>query len=131
MHIFLIILLVLVFAYSIGLVLMNNSEVSVNLLFSNLVPMNLGLLLVATIFLGILIGILLALLLFRVLQNRWEINRLRKEIVLVQGQLAEANVKLAQQAKQEQLIREQMTSNHIESAQSDHHLSQMSQPKEF
>lgn len=101
MHILLIILLALAFAYSIALVFLNNGVVNdVNLLFGTLVPMPLGQLLVATIVLGVLIGILLALLLFRVFQNKWEIRRLRKEVSSVQAQLAEANVKLAQHAEQ-------------------------------
>ncbi|MFB6349354.1 lipopolysaccharide assembly protein LapA domain-containing protein [Moraxella marmotae] len=98
MHIILIILLILAFAYSWTLVWLNNQAISVNLLFSNVANMSLGLVLVATIFLGILIGILLALLLFRVLQNKWEISRLKKEVAHVQSQLADANIKLAQQA---------------------------------
>ncbi|UXZ04698.1 LapA family protein [Moraxella nasicaprae] len=101
MHILLIVLLVVVFAYSITLVLLNNSEVAVNLLFANLVPMNLGLVLVASIFLGVLIGILLALLMFRVLQNKWEISRLKKEVRTVQAQLTEANIKLAQMTEKQ------------------------------
>lgn len=100
MHILLIILLALAFAYSIALVFLNNGVVNdVNLLFGTLIPMPLGQLLVATIVLGVLIGILLALLLFRVFQNKWEIRRLRKEVSSVQAQLAEANVKLAQYAE--------------------------------
>ncbi|UNU73107.1 LapA family protein [Moraxella nasovis] len=97
MHIVLIILLTVVFAYSIALVLINNSEVAVNLMFSNVPSMNLGLLLVITIFLGVLIGILLALLLFKVPQNKWEISRLRKELQTTQTQLSEANATIARQ----------------------------------
>lgn len=99
MHIILIILLVLAFAYSLALVVLNNQAISVNLLFSSVANMSLGLILVATIFLGILIGILLALLLFRVFQNKWEIARLKKENTTVQAQLSEANLQLAQQAE--------------------------------
>lgn len=99
MHIILIVLLVAVCAYAIGLVLMNNSEVAVNLMFSHVPTMNLGLLLVITIALGIILGMLLALLVFRVLQNKWEISRLKKELKLTQSQLTEANIKLAQQAE--------------------------------
>lgn len=99
MHIILIILLILVCAYAIGLVLMNNSEVVVNLIFSSVPTMNLGLLLVITIALGIVLGMLLALLVFRVLQNKWEISRLKKELKLTQAQLTEANIKLAKQAE--------------------------------
>ncbi len=109
MHIILIILLVLAFAYSIALVVMNNQAVAVNLLFSQIPAINSGLVMVATIFLGILIGIVLSLLLFRVLQNKWEISRLKKELQQTQSQLNEANIKLADQAekiRQLQLSRE-------------------------
>lgn len=100
MHIVLIVLLVLAFAYSTALVFLNNGVVNdVNLLFGTLIPMPLGQLLVATIVLGVLIGILLSLLLFRVFQNKWEIHRLNKELKLTQSQLTEANIKLAQQAE--------------------------------
>lgn len=100
MHIILIILLVLAFAYSLALVVLNNQAIAVNLLFSNVVNMSLGLVLVATIFLGVLIGILLALLLFRVFQNKWEISRLKKEKAAIQAELSEANLKLAQRAEE-------------------------------
>ncbi|SPX84406.1 LapA family protein [Moraxella ovis] len=99
MHIILIVLLVAVCAYAIGLVLMNNSEVAVNLMFSSVPTMNLGLLLVVTIVLGVILGMLLALLVFRVFQNKWEISRLKKELKLTQSQLIEANIKLAQQSE--------------------------------
>ncbi|OAU94304.1 lipopolysaccharide assembly protein LapA domain-containing protein [Moraxella catarrhalis] len=100
MHIILIILLVLAFAYSLALVVLNNQAIAVNLLFSNVANMSLGLVLVATIFLGVLIGILLALLLFRVFQNKWEISRLKKEKAAIQAELGEANLKLAQRAEE-------------------------------
>ncbi|WP_049235949.1 lipopolysaccharide assembly protein LapA domain-containing protein [Moraxella canis] len=100
MHIILIILLVLAFAYSLALVVMNNQAIAVNLIFSNVANMSLGLILVATIFLGVLIGILLALLLFRVFQNKWEISRLKKEKAAIQAELSEANLKLAQRAEE-------------------------------
>lgn len=110
MHIILIILLVLAFAYSLAVVL-NNQAISVNLLFSNVANMSLGLILVATIFLGVLIGILPALLLFRVFQNKWEISRLKKENANVQAQLSEANLKLAQQAEHIRRIESQNQSD--------------------
>lgn len=126
MHIVLIILLILVCAYAIGLVLINNSEVAVNLMFSDVPTMNLGLLLVITITLGLVLGMLLALVVFRVLQNKWEISRLKKEQKALQAQLVEANTKLAQseqiqKAQQEALDRkvepvvviENPNSNHI------------------
>lgn len=92
MSLFIIILLVLFFGYAIALVLANNSEIAVNLLFSQVPTTNLGLLLVLTIALGVFIGILLSILLFRVLQNKLEIRRLRKEKEELQAKLNEANV---------------------------------------
>lgn len=118
MHIILIILLVLAFAYSLALVVLNNQAISVNLLFSSVANMSLGLILVATIFLGVLIGILLALLLFRVFQNKWEISRLKKENANVQAQLSEANLKLAQQAEQIRRIEQNNQSDVVVLAES-------------
>ena len=85
MSLFIIILLVLFFGYAIALVLANNSEIAVNLLFSQVPTTNLGLLLVLTIALGVFIGILLSVLLFRVLQNKLQKAEL-------QAKLDEANV---------------------------------------
>lgn len=98
MRILLLILLFLSFAYSLGLVLANNTEVGVNLLFSQAPAMNLGLLLILCLILGIVIGILLALLIFRVLQNKWEIARLQKANTHLQEQLTQANVVIDRQA---------------------------------
>ena len=98
MRILLLILLFLSFAYSLGLVLANNTEVGVNLLFSQAPTMNLGLLLILCLILGIIIGILLALLIFRVLQNKWEISRLNKANNHLQEQLTQANVVIDRQA---------------------------------
>lgn len=98
MHIILIILLCLAFAYALALVLFNNSQVLVDLVFSQSPAMNLGLLLIICLVLGVVIGIILALLMFRVLQNKWEISRLRKEITALQGKLTEANILIDRQA---------------------------------
>ncbi|MGE6796509.1 MULTISPECIES: lipopolysaccharide assembly protein LapA domain-containing protein [Psychrobacter] len=98
MRILLLILLFLSFAYSLGLVLANNTEVGVNLLFSQAPTMNLGLLLILCLILGIIIGILLALLIFRVLQNKWEISRLQKANIHLQEQLTQANIAIDRQA---------------------------------
>lgn len=96
MYIILIILLVLLFGYSLMLVLANNSEVAVNLLFSQVPMMNLGLLLITSLILGVAIGVLLAVVGFRVLQSRLEIGRLKKEIGVLQSKLAETNVVIDQ-----------------------------------
>lgn len=98
MRFLLLVLLFLSFAYSLGLVLANNTEVSVNLLFSQAPTMNLGLLLIICLILGVVIGILLALLIFRVLQNKWEISRLQKANANLQEQLTQANTVIDRQA---------------------------------
>ena len=98
MRFLLFVLLFLSFAYSLGLVLANNTEVGVNLIFSQAPTMNLGLLLILCLILGIVIGILLALLIFRVLQNKWEISRLQKANTNLQEQLTQANVVIDRQA---------------------------------
>ena len=98
MRFLLFVLLFLCSAYSLGLVLANNTEVGVNLLFSQAPTMNLGLLLILCLILGIVIGILLALLIFRVLQNKWEISRLQKANANLQEQLTQANIVIDRQA---------------------------------
>ena len=98
MRFLLFVLLFLSFAYSLGLVLANNTDIGVNLLFLQAPTMNLGLLLIICLMLGIVIGILLALLIFRVLQNKWEISRLQKANTNLQEQVAQANVVIDRQA---------------------------------
>jgi len=98
MRFLLFVLLFLSFAYALGLVLANNTEIGVNLLFSQAPTMNLGLLLILCLILGIVIGILLALLIFRVLQNKWEISRLQKLNANLQEQVTQANVVIDRQA---------------------------------
>ncbi|WP_201543267.1 lipopolysaccharide assembly protein LapA domain-containing protein [Psychrobacter sp. H7-1] len=94
MRFVLIVLLFLIFGYSLGLVLVNGSEVAVNLLFTQAPAMNLGLLLILCLFLGVVIGMLLALLLFKVLQNKWEIGRLSKENKRLQEELAQSTIEI-------------------------------------
>lgn len=91
-------LLFISFAYAIGLVLANNTDIGVNLLFSQAPDMNLGLLLILCMTLGIIIGMLLALLIFRVLQNKWEISRLKKLNKNLQNQVEQANTVIDRQA---------------------------------
>ena len=98
MRIVLIALLFLAFAYSLGLVLANNTEVEVSLIFSQVPAMNLGLLLIICLALGVVIGLLLSLLIFRVLQNKWEISRLHKENDKLQEKLRQANIAIDRQA---------------------------------
>lgn len=92
MFLFITVLLMVFFGYAIALVLANNSEIAVNLLFLQVPTTNLGLLLIVSIVLGVLIGILLSLLLFRVLQNKLEIRRLQREKAELQAKLNEANI---------------------------------------
>ncbi len=103
MSLLVIILLVLFFGYAIALVLANNTEIAVNLLFSQVPTTNLGLLLVLTIALGVFIGILLSVLLFRVFQNKLEIRRLHKEKGELQAKLNEANV-VIEHARQSHIL---------------------------
>ncbi len=98
MRFLLFVLLFLSFAYALGLVLANNTEIGVNLLFSQAPTINLGLLLIFCLMLGIVIGILLALLMFRVLQNKWEISRLQKLNTNLQAQIEQANAVIDRQA---------------------------------
>lgn len=98
MRFILLILLFLSFAYALALVLANNTDVGVNLLFSQAPTMNLGLLLILSTTLGIVIGLLLALLLFRVFQTKWEISRLQKNNVHLQEQLNQATAVIDRQA---------------------------------
>lgn len=99
MNVILIILLVALFGYSLMLVLTNNSEVAVNLLFAQVPSMNLGLLLIISLALGIIIGMLIALIVFKVLPMKLEIGRLKKEKNAIQAKLDEANVVIEQSRK--------------------------------
>ena len=96
-------LLVVLFGYSLTLVFLNDAAVQVNLLFSQVPAMRLGLLLVLTLVLGIALGLLLGLQLFGVFQSKWEIKRLRKDIELLRKeQLVSAQQAAAQAAIQAQ-----------------------------
>ncbi len=94
MSLILIILLAIFFGYSLILVLANNREVEVNLLFAQVPSTNLGLVLILTIALGVIIGILVSLLLFKVFQNKLEIRRLKKEVATLGEKLDEAKAEL-------------------------------------
>ncbi len=80
MRFVLLIVLLVVLGYSLTLVLMNTVEAPVNLIFTQIPAMNLGVLLIISLVLGIALGLLLGLQLFRVFQMRWEISRLNKEL---------------------------------------------------
>ena len=76
----LVILLIVLFGYSLALVLQNGTELTVDLLFTQVPAMRLGLLLLLTLVLGVVLGLLIGVQVFRVFQNNWEIKRLRKDI---------------------------------------------------
>ncbi len=80
MRYILIALLIVVFGYSLALVLQNPTELSVDLLFTQVPAMRLGLLLLLTLVLGTVVGLLLGVQVFRVFQKGWEIKRLHKDI---------------------------------------------------
>lgn len=104
MRTILMILLVLLFGYAIALVLQNGSIVPVDLLFSQVPAMRLGLLLVLTLVLGIALGLLLSLQVFRVFQSQWEIKRLRKDI----DKLRKEQIAAAQQAAHDAALQSQL-----------------------
>lgn len=85
-----IILLIALFGYSMALVLANGINTQVDLLFAQIPKMNLGLLLVMTLVLGVITGLLLGVFVFRVIQTRWEIKRLNKELELVRARHIQA-----------------------------------------
>ena len=80
MRYFLVALLIVIFGYALALVLQNPAELRVDLLFTQVPAMRLGLLLLLTLVLGVVLGLLLGVQVFRVFQNTWEIKRLRKDI---------------------------------------------------
>ena len=93
----LVVLLIVLFGYSLFLVLQNGTELSVDLLFTQVPAMRLGLLLLLTLALGVVVGLLLGVQVFRVFQTNWEIKRLRKDI----DHLRKEQIQLAQQAAAE------------------------------
>ncbi|ENV34167.1 lipopolysaccharide assembly protein LapA domain-containing protein [Acinetobacter gerneri] len=80
MRYFLVVLLIVIFGYALALVLQNSAEVQVDLLFTTVPAMRLGLLVLLTLAIGIVVGLLLGVQVFRVFQNNWEVKRLRKDI---------------------------------------------------
>lgn len=97
MRIFLVVLLTAIFAYALALVLQNSTELPVDLLFTQVPAMRVGLLLLLTLVLGIIIGLLLGVLVFKVIQKNWEIKRLRKDI----DHLRKEQIQVAQNAAAE------------------------------
>ncbi|WP_019520147.1 lipopolysaccharide assembly protein LapA domain-containing protein [Faucicola boevrei] len=96
------ILLFIVFAYSLMLVLVNSAQTEVNLIFSQVPQMNLGLLLIICILLGVIGGVLLSIILFKVVQIRLENQRLNKELSQTQEKLLQTQSNLEQHLNQHQ-----------------------------
>ena len=80
MRYLLVIVLIVIFGYALALVLQNSTELPVDLLFTQVPAMRLGLLLLLTLVIGVVIGLLIGVQVFRVFQKSWEINRLRKDV---------------------------------------------------
>lgn len=97
MRFILIVVLIILFIYSLALVLLNGTPVSVDLWFSHVPEMRVGLLVLITLALGVILGLLLGVQVFRVFQSRWEIQRLHKEI----DQLRKEQIQHAQLAAME------------------------------
>lgn len=93
----LVLLLIAVFGYALALVLLNGTELPVDLWFTQVPAMRLGLLLLFTLVIGIVLGLLLGVQVFRVFQNSWEIKRLRKDI----EHLRKEQIQIAQQSAAE------------------------------
>jgi lipopolysaccharide assembly protein A len=99
MRYFLFAVMIALFAYCLALVLQNGTELSVDLLFTQVPAMRLGLLLLLTLVLGILAGLLLGVQIFRVFQRSWEIKRLNNEIkTLRKEQIQSAQLAAAEAA---------------------------------
>lgn len=95
------ILLLVFFGYSLALVLLNSTESTVDLVFAQVPAMRLGLLLLITLGLGIVVGMLLGVQMFQVIQNKMEITRLKKEIELLkQTQMNNVAEKALQYARE-------------------------------
>ncbi len=82
MRYILIALLIIVFGYSLALVLQNPTELPVDLLFTQVPAMRLGLLLLLTLALGIVVGLLLGVQVFRVFQKVGKLNALEKILTI-------------------------------------------------
>ncbi len=100
MRFLVLIVLFLIFGYSLALVIANSTQTAVNLLFIDVPSMNLGLLLIISIVLGLIAGLLLGLILFRVIQMKLENQRMSKELVTVRDELMKSQHKLEQHLTQ-------------------------------
>lgn len=100
MRFIVLIVLFLIFGYSLALVIANSTETAVNLLFTSVPTMNLGLLLIICIVLGVIAGLLLGLILFRVIQMKLENQRMAKELTKIREDLMQSQHKLEQHLAQ-------------------------------
>lgn len=100
----LIVLLIIIFGYALALVLQNSIELPVDLLFTQVPSMRAGLLLLLSVVLGIIIGLLLGVVVFKVFQRSWEIQRLNREIDVLRQQQIQAASAAAIAAQQEKTI---------------------------
>ncbi|XID75889.1 lipopolysaccharide assembly protein LapA domain-containing protein [Alkanindiges sp. WGS2144] len=100
----LIVLLIVLFGYALALVLQNSTELQVDLLFTQVPQMRAGLLLLLTLVLGVVIGLLLGVIVFKVFQRNWEIQRLNKEIEHLRQQQIQAASTAAMAAQQEKTV---------------------------
>lgn len=99
-----VIILIAVFGYALALILANNSPLVVTLpLVTTFPTMSAGLLLLITLALGIVVGLLLGVQVFRVFQKSWEIRRLRKEIDQLRQQQIQAASSAAAAVKQDKV----------------------------
>ncbi len=100
----LIVLLIIIFGYALALVLQNSTELPVDLLFTQVPTMGVGLLLLLTLILGIIVGLLLGVVVFKVFQRNWEIQRLNREIDILRQQQIQAASAAAIAAQQEKSL---------------------------
>lgn len=100
----LIVLLIVLFGYALALVLQNSTELQVDLLFTQVPQMRAGLLLLLTLILGIVIGLLLGVIVFKVFQRNWEVQRLNKEIEHLRQQQIQAASAAAMAAQHEKAV---------------------------
>lgn len=100
----LIVLLIVIFGYALALVLQNGTELPVDLLFTQVPAMRAGLLLLLTLVLGIVIGLLLGVIVFKVFQRNWEVQRLNREIDILRQQQIQAASAAAVAAQQDKSV---------------------------
>lgn len=106
MRYLLILVLLVLFGYSMALVLLNSTESSVDMVFTQIPAMRLGLLLLLTLMLGVVVGLLLGLQIFKVFQNHWELKRLRNEVdVLKKAQLEDVATKALNYAREQEYLK--------------------------